>query len=263
MRALMVLCMLAPLFPSLSHAGLPPAQLETVAVQVPEDASLPLSMRFEGTDGRTRTLANILGKRPALLILTDYTCSNLCGPTVTMAVAGLAATGLVPGRDFRLLMVGLDPRDGPEAASAMRASHLDPDSEMARASHFLMASAESIEQVTHRLGYRFVYDRARDQFAHPGVAFVIDRNGRLVRVLSALALDAGDLRLAMVDAGRGAVGTAFDQIRLRCFGFDPARGIYTASIALILTYSGALTVGALAAAIAGMLLVSRRQRAPR
>ena len=75
-----------------------------------------------------------------------------------------------------------------------------------------------------------MYDAEHDQFAHPAAAYVLTKDGRIARVLSGLGLSGGDLRLALVEAGQGHVGTLLDQITLRCFGFDPARGIYTASI---------------------------------
>ena len=39
-------------------------------------------------------------------------------------------------------------------------------------------------------------------------------HGRLVRALSALGLDGGDLRLALVDAGHGRIGSLGDHLRL-------------------------------------------------
>jgi protein SCO1/2 len=78
--------------------------------------------------------------------------------------------------------------------------------------------------------------------------------------LSGVGLDGGDLRLALVDAGNGKIGGLADQIHLLCYGFDPARGIYTASITRLLNIGGALTVIALAAGIGGMVILKRRGR---
>jgi protein SCO1/2 len=89
---------------------------------------------------------------------------------------------------------------------------------------------------------------------------VLAKDGRIVRVLSGLGLSGNDLRLALVDAGQGRVGTLLDQITLRCFGFDPARGIYTATISRWLTIAGVATALALAGGLAFM--ASRTQRRP-
>ena len=85
-----------------------------------------------------------------------------------------------------------------------------------------------------------------DQFAHPAAAYVITPAGRIARVLSGLGLDGNDLRLALVDAGEGRIGTFIDHIRLLCYGFDPAQGIYTASIERWLMALAAATVIAFA-----------------
>ena len=92
----------------------------------------------------------------------------------------------------------------------------------------LTGKADAIRAETVAAGYHYVYDKSVDQFAHPAVAYVVTAKGRISRVLSGLGLDANDLRLALVDAGKGRVGTFADRIRLLCYCFDPATGIYSA-----------------------------------
>ncbi len=83
------------------------------------------------------------------------------------------------------------------------------------------------------MGFVSVYDRDRDQFAHPAAAFVIAPDGRLARALPGLAVDPATMRLAIVDAGKGKVGTLTDHIRLLCYGYDPASGTYSVAIGRI------------------------------
>ena len=73
-------------------------------------------------------------------------------------------------------------------------------------------------------------------------AFVVSSDGRIVRALSGLGLSGTDLRLALVDAGQRTRRHVSDQVRLRCFGFDPARGIYTASITRMMAVGGAAMI---------------------
>ena len=83
--------------------------------------------------------------------------------------------------------------------------------------------------------------------------------GKIARVLSGLGLDGGDLRLALVDAGRGTVGTFTDHIRLLCYGFDPARGIYTERITFFLELAAGATVLMLGSGILTLLAMERRK----
>jgi protein SCO1/2 len=237
-----------------ANAAITAATLGEVAVDAPPSASVPLGLRFVDERGVARTLGAAIGRRPAVLVFADYTCTNLCGPILAFAAAGLEKTGLTPGRDYRLVVVGLDPKDSRAAAQTMKTATLGSNTPLAEASVFLNGTQDAIHAATRAVGYHYVYDPDHDQFAHPAAAFVVTAQGRVVRVLSGLGLSGVDLRLALTDAGEGRVGTLLDQIRLRCFGFDPAKGIYTATISRLLMVGGAAIMLAFVFALALMLL---------
>jgi protein SCO1/2 len=166
----------------------------------------------------------------------------------------LARSGLRPGKDFHLLVIGLDPKDSAAEARAFTGPQID--AALAPAVRILTGSAQSVAAATDALGYRYVYDRANDQFAHPTVAFVVTGKGALSAVLSAVGLDGDNVRLALVSAGKGAIGTAADQLRLLCYCYDPETGIYSASISRLIDAGALLTALALAA---GVLWLKRRE----
>jgi protein SCO1/2 len=139
----------------------------------------------------------------------------------------------------------------------MKAAQIGDHGLLADATVFLTGSEDTVRMATDAAGYRYVYDPEHDQFAHPAAAFVLTKDGHIARVLSGLGLTGSDLRLALVDAGEGRVGSLLDQIRLRCFGFDAAQGIYTASITRMLAIAGAATVFIL---IGGILVTTARKR---
>ena len=82
------------------------------------------------------------------------------------------------------------------------------------------------------------------------------------RVLSPLGIDGGDLRLAIVDAGHGAVGTLADRIHLLCYGYDPVKGIYTERITTMLGCAAGATLLLLLTGMSVMTLRERRRQAP-
>jgi protein SCO1/2 len=77
--------------------------------------------------------------------------------------------------------------------------------------------------------------------------------------MSPIGLDGGDLRLAIIDAGQGAVGTLADRLHLLCYGFDPARGVYTERITSLLALSGIVTLIGMAGGIFTMIAMQRRR----
>lgn len=237
------------------------AQLAAIAAAPPPNAGLPLDLTLRDEGGQPLTIGEAIGGVPTLLVFADYTCRTLCGPILEFVAAGLNKSGLSPGRDFRLVVIGLNPRDGLDSARAMRAQHIDADNPVGRAAVLLTGDEASIHAATAALGLRYAYDAEHDQYAHPAAAYVVDGNGRVRRLLSPLGLDGGDLRLAIVDAGRGTVGNLADRIHLLCYGYDPAKGIYTERITTMLGYAAGTTLVLLLAGIGAMIARERRSAA--
>jgi protein SCO1/2 len=251
---LVVLASAAP-----AAAGFTSAQLKNVAAAPSPNAALPLDLGFVDETGTPLTLADAVGRAPAVVIFADYTCRTLCGPILEFAAAGLAKTGLRPAADYRLVVVGLDPKDGLDGARAMRATHIDPGNPIGGASIFLSGGEAAIRAATAAVGLHYAYDAEHDQFAHPAAVYVVDAAGRVVRVLSGLGLDGADLRLALVDAGHGTVGTFADRIHQFCYGYDPVRGIYTERITTMLEIAAGITLAAMASGILALLVRERRR----
>jgi protein SCO1/2 len=238
-----------------AEAALTAAQLEAVAVTPTPDARVPADLVLTDERGAPQRLGDRIAGMPAILVFADFTCRTLCGPTLALTAGALEQSGLRSGRDYRLLVVGLDPKDGPAAAQAMKSAQVaDP---IAQATIFLMADEAAVRTLADAVGYRYVYDPDNDQFAHPVGVFVLAPDGKVARILSGLALNGDDLRLALVEAGHGRIGTIADQIRLICYGFDPAMGVYTASVGRWLMLASAATMMALFGGIGIMALTPR------
>jgi protein SCO1/2 len=236
-----------------SYAAVTQRELAEVGVTPTPGATLPLDSPLRGEDGATKPLRFWLGEKPGVMVLADYTCETLCRPVISIVADALSRSGLMAGADFRFIVIGLDPKDTTADAAHMKQAQLGQNS----ASHFLTADAGSISALTKALGFVSVYDRDRDQFAHPAAAFVVAPGGRVARALPGLAVDPATIRLAIVDAGKGTVGTLTDHIRLLCYGYDPASGTYSVAIGRILAAAGGVTIAALMLLI-GLLLRSSR-----
>jgi protein SCO1/2 len=141
----------------------------------------------------------------------------------------------------------------------MRAAHIDSASPINRGAVLLSGDETAIQAAATAVGLHYAYDPEHDQYAHPAAAYILDANGRVRHLLSPLGLDGSDLRLALVDAGRGAVGNLADQIHLLCYGYDPVKGIYTERITTLLGYAAAGTLVMVAGGIFTMIMRSRRR----
>jgi protein SCO1/2 len=252
----LVAALVMALSPTPTLAAVSPEDIATLGATPPSNAALPLRLAFLDQAGHSVTLADAIAGTPTVVVFADYTCHTLCGPVLTFAATALEETGLSPGTDFRLVAIGLDPTDTPEQAHDMMAARIG--ARLAGAMVFLTGAADTITAAATALGYRYSFDADRDQFAHPVAAYVVDRRGRVIRALSAVGLSGADLRLALVDAGHGRVGTITDQIRLLCYGYDAVRGLYTQRITLLLRIAAAATGFALLGTIAALMWRDRR-----
>ena len=240
--------LLAAAFPA--AAALTQAQLDGAIARPGAGVRLP-AIVFADEHGAPRRLPEIAAGRPLVLLFADYTCRHLCGPGLVLTAGALHDAGLRPGLDYRLAVIGLDPRDPPGATRAF-AGRLAALPAEARATAFLRGTPAAVTAATRALGYGFVYDPAEDQFAHDASVYVFAADGRLAAMLPELGLRPESLRAALSGAAP-PTGLAARVAHL-CFGLAGLTGRYDAGVVL------ALRGVVLLALAAGALLLLRRRR---
>jgi len=220
-------------------------------------AQVPLDARFRDSAGSTVRLGDLLGGRPAILVLGYYECPNLCGLVWQGLQESLQSLKLQVGQDFDVVAVSIDPAEGPELAAAKRKAVLKaygrPDSTAGW--HFLTGEESQIRSVADAAGFRYVYDPEIDQYAHASGLVVITPDGQVSRYLYGVRFPERDLRLSLVESSGGRIGSPVDQLLLLCYHYDPATGQYGLLITNLLRLGGAATV----AGLLGFVLVSRRR----
>src|SRR5205814_4875106 len=96
--------------------------------------------------------------------------------------------------------------------------------------HFLTGQEDSIHRLADAVGFRYTYDPATKQYVHASGVMVLTPKGRIARYFYGLEYSARDLRLGLVEASAGRIGSRADQLLLYCFHYDPATGKYGAAI---------------------------------
>ncbi|WP_437604775.1 SCO family protein [Sorangium sp. So ce834] len=232
----------APLAAAADPPSLPPAAREA-DIDERLGGAVDKALQFTDMDGRRAPLAEHFdGRRPVLLVLAYYRCPTLCGLVLRGLVAGMTKLDYRLGEQYRALTVSFDPRDTPESAARKRGAALSalgaagaPDR---GAWPFLTGELPEIRALAGDLGFRFAYDPRTEQYAHPAAVFVLTPDGRISRYLYGIEFSALDLRLALLEASRGQVGTSLDRVLMTCYRYDPASRRYGPYVA------GFLRVGA-------------------
>jgi protein SCO1 len=152
--------------------------------------------------------------------------------------------------------VSFDPRDGPDAARTKKA---DIVARYGRGSgagwHFLGGEADAVRRLTDAAGFRYAWDDVGQQFAHVAVVLVVAPDGRIARYFPGIDYPPRDLRLGLVDASAGKIGTTVDRLLLFCYHYDAATGRYTPAIERALRVGGVLTI----VVLGGLIAVLRRR----
>jgi protein SCO1 len=230
---------------------------------------IPSGLAFVNGHGKEVRVDGLLGQgKPIVVTMGYYRCPQLCNLVHEGLAKGLRAANLELGKDFLGLAVSVDPNEDPKSAVTnerrlLRAlQHERPESWP-----FLMpadGSDEGARALAEAVGFKYKYDEQSKQFAHAAVAFVLTPEGKISRYLYGVDFPARDLRLAMVEASDGRVGTAFDRVLLTCFKYDPMVQRYTPYVFGFVRIGALLSFVALAILLAVLWrreIIVRRRRA--
>ncbi len=242
-------------------AGVPSSQMPAVLSQVSYeqrlDQRLPLDLPFTDEDGRAVKLGDYFGTKPVVLAFVYYECPMLCTQVLNGLTTSLSVLEQTVGREFDVIAISFDPRETPALASGKKKSHLDrygrPQS--APGWHFLTGDEASIRAVTAAAGFRYVWDDATQQFAHPSGIIVATPDGRLARYFFGIEYAPRDVKFALMESSEGRIGSAIDQLLLYCYHYDPATGSYGFVAMGAVRVGGAVTL----AALLGFVVMSIRR----
>ena len=235
--------------------GARPEALRDVGFDQRLGAQVPLDLRFRDEEGRSVQLVEYLRSKPSILMLAYYNCPNLCPLALEGLVKSLKALSFDAGREFNVITASIDPNDGLALATANKEKYLQrygqPGAEGGW--HFLTGEKESIERLTEAVGFRYTYDAKQGQYAHSTGIVILTPQGKVSRYFYGIEYAPRDLRLGLVEASSGKIGSPVDQLLLFCYQYDPATGKYTLAIMNVLRLAALATVLALSAFVVVMV----------
>jgi protein SCO1 len=241
-----------------ASSSMPPA-LVNVGFEPPLNGQMPLDVTFRDETGRSVQLREYFGKKPVVLAFVYYGCPMLCSQVEQGVVGSLRMLSFNPGRDYEVVFISFDSRESPDMAASKKETSLSHfrRPETAAGWHFLTGSEESIEAVTHAANFRYTFNAKTNLFAHASGVMILTPDGRISRYFYGVEYPGRDMRLGLVDASAGKIGTPIDHALLFCYQYDPTAATYSASILKIIRFAGVLTI----LGIMGGILIFRRRDA--
>jgi protein SCO1/2 len=228
-----------------------PQVLQRVGVEQKLNQPLPLDTQFVDDTGKTVRLGDYFGKHPAILTLVYYNCPMLCSEEMDGLASALEMVKLVPGKDFEVIVISIDPTETPELAAKKKAFYLKRygKPETANGWHFLTGQTPAIDKVTNAVGFGYVRvpgpDGKLTQFAHASSIEVVTTDGKLAQYYLGVEYSAKDILLGLIEASDNKIGSPVANILTYCYHYDPKANKHSLVIARVVQLGGMVTMAGL------------------
>lgn len=243
-------------------AGEKPSVLKDVDLVQKLDAQVPLDARFTDETGKPVALHEYFHKgKPVVLVMMYYECPMLCSQVLNGLITSLRPLDFEPGKEFDVVGISINPKEMPGLARDKKKAYLDDYKrpETAGGWHFLVGEEPAIQQVADAIGFKYAYDDAIKQYAHPAAITVLTPEGRVSRYFYGIEYSSRDLKLGLVDASANRIGALADRVMLLCYHYDPATGKYGLMTMRLVQAGGILTLAGLGSFWFVMLRRERRK----
>src|ERR1019366_6714776 len=239
----------------------PPAILNKVGIAQRLNEQLPLALTFTDDAGQQVQLASYFGKKPAILALVYYQCPMLCSEELNGLTSALQMVSFVPGKDFNVIVVSIDPTEGTDLAASKKHIYLRRygHPETAAGWHFMTGTQENIDALTKAVGFGYVKipgpDGKLTQFAHASSIQIVTPAGKLAQYYMGVEYSPKDLRLGLIEASTNHIGSPVDNILTYCYHYDPKTNKHSLIVARVVQLGGLVAMMTLG----GFMLVMFRR----
>jgi protein SCO1/2 len=241
------------------NIGVRPDLLKQVHIDQKLNDSVPLDIQFRDEHGRPVELGQFFTGKPVILTLVYYNCPMLCTQVLNGLQRSIKDISLTLGKDFQIVTVSIDPTEKPVLAEAKQALYTGFYGRPGASAgwHFLVGDDTQIHRLADAVGFQYAYDPDSHQYAHASAIMVLTPDGKISKYFYGVTYPQRDLRLGLVEASQGRIGTPVDEVLLFCYHYDPHTGKYGLLISRVIQLCGGLTV--LAGGIC-LLILFRRER---
>jgi protein SCO1 len=229
----------------IQNIGVRPELLKDVGIDQKLNSPIPLDLAFRDEHGNPVRLGQYFAHgKPVILSLVYYKCPMLCTQVLNGLVRSLKQQSLDAGKEFEVLSLSIDPTEKPVLASAKHDLYAGIYGRPGGAEgwHFLTGDEPQIKQLADALGFRYAYDAESEQFAHASAIMILTPEGKISRYFYGIQYPARDMRLGIVEASEGKIGSLTDQVLLFCYHYDPVTGKYGLLISRVIKAAGLATI---------------------
>lgn len=221
----------------------PPKEVENVTVEQKLGSKVPLDVMLTDSLGRAVKSGYYFDSRRPVLVTLNYSdCPVLCNVQLNALVESLNQVDLALGGDFQILTVSINPKESTERIRETKSKYVSMLTNQPGAAdgwHFCTARESSIQRLADSLGFRYTYDKKTGEYFHPAMLAFVSPDGVISRYSLDVSFPPEQIKLSLLDASKGTIGSPVDQFIMWCFSYDAERGSYVL-VAWRLMRAGAL-----------------------
>lgn len=239
-----------------------PDAMQGVGITEHLDAPIPKDLAFTDSDGNAVALGQLLdGRRPLILTLNYSNCPMLCSLQLNGLFAALHDMPWDLADKYQMITVSIDPLETTQRATQTKQKYLRAYGRPGAGGgwHVLVGREENIHRLADTVGFGYRYDPVNKQFAHAAVTMICTPDGRLSRYLYGVKYEPQTVRLALLEAAEGKVGSTVEQLLMYCYRYDETAGRYAPAAMKIMKAGGALTVLVLGVLLGTLWIRDRRK----
>lgn len=206
--------------------------------------TVSLETVFRDESGHPVSLATAAAGKPVVLALVYYRCPMLCNLELNGLVQSLQELEFSAGGAFTVIAASFDPAEPAALARERKAQVLKAYGRPGAESgwRFLTGDERAVARLCRETGFGTRYDPETRQFAHGSALILLTPGGVISRYLFGIAYPVRELRLSLVEASAGTIGSRTDQFLLLCMQYDPATGKYGLAVLRLLRIGAGATV---------------------
>jgi protein SCO1/2 len=243
-----------------------PKELQGIGVDEHLGATLDPNLTFIDEAGQNVKLGQFFtGDKPVLMAMVYYTCPSLCNYHLNGLTETMKQLKWTAGKDFSVVAVSMNSKETPDVAGKKKHNYLEAYGRHQGDAgwHFLVGDEQNVRKLADQLGFKFQWREEEKQFAHVSVAYVLTPQGKISRYLHGISVEPQTMRLSLLEASSGRIGSVIEQAMMFCFQFDPHKNKYTIYAWNVMRIGAVLMVLLLAVVLLPVWWRERNPRRPR
>lgn len=188
---------------------------EKLGQKVPGDITL-----FDET-GKLVKLTDVTNGKPVILTLVYYKCPGVCSPLLTELAHIVDKLDLIIGKEYNIITVSFNTAEDYIMAAEKKKNYFGlikikkPGENDWR---FLTADSINIARITDAVGFRYI--KQGSDFVHAGALTMLSPDLKITRYLYGADFLPFDVKMALLEASEGKIGTPISKITKLCYSYD-------------------------------------------